>query len=87
MESFCRSAEGKSDGFVLVVTVLHAWSAISSCQFHGNGRDGKEDKPRFSAPQQSQERTFFSLPLDAGSKLPQSVQKIKEPIAAIVCAV
>lgn len=27
---------------------------------------------------------FFSLPLDAGRRLPQSVQKIKEPIAAMV---
>lgn len=27
IESFCRSAEGKSDGFVLVVTVLQGWSA------------------------------------------------------------
>jgi hypothetical protein len=27
---------------------------------------------------------FFSLPLDAGSKFPQSVQKIKDPIAAIL---
>jgi hypothetical protein len=27
---------------------------------------------------------FFSLPLDAGRRLPQSVQKIKEPIAAIL---
>ncbi len=26
IESFCRSAEGKSDGFVLVVTVLQGWS-------------------------------------------------------------
>jgi len=55
--------------------------------FMGMEDMAKKDKPRFSAPQQSQERTFFSLPLDAGSKLPQSVQKIKEPIAAIVCAV
>jgi len=27
---------------------------------------------------------FFSLPFDAGRRLPQSVQKIKEPIAAMV---
>lgn len=27
IESFCRSAEGKSDGFVRVVTVFHGWSA------------------------------------------------------------
>ncbi len=27
---------------------------------------------------------FFSVPLDAGRRLPQSVQKIKEPIAAMV---
>jgi hypothetical protein len=27
---------------------------------------------------------FFSLPLDGGRRLPQSVQKINEPIAAIL---
>jgi hypothetical protein len=42
-----------------------------------------QDQPLFSAPQQSQWRMFFSVPLDAGKRLPQSVQKIKEPMAAI----
>lgn len=42
------------------------------------------DQPLFSAPQQSQCRMFFSVPLDAGRRLPQSVQKMRDPIAAIV---
>ena len=39
--------------------------------------------PGFSAPQQWQCKIFFSLPLDAGRRSPQSVQKINDPIAAI----
>lgn len=40
--------------------------------------------PGFSAPQHSQCKIFFAVPLEAGRRLPQSVQKIKEPIAAMV---
>ena len=42
------------------------------------------DAPLFSAPQHSQLRIFFTLPLDTGSKLPQSVQNTRDPIAAIL---
>jgi hypothetical protein len=56
-----------------------AWS-----ETHAPTLPRTEDQPLFSAPQQSQWRIFFSLPLDAGRRLPQSVQKIKEPIAAMV---
>lgn len=44
----------------------------------------KKTIPLFSAPQHSQWRMFFSLPFEGGRRLPQSVQKITEPIAAIL---
>jgi hypothetical protein len=42
------------------------------------------DIPLFSAPQHSQLNTFLSLPFVEGNRLPQSVQKTRDPIAAIV---
>jgi hypothetical protein len=41
----------------------------------------------FSAPQHSQLKTFLSVPLLAGRRFPQSMQKTREPIAAIALCV
>lgn len=49
---------------------------ISSCQ--------TENSPRLRAPQTSQIRIAFSDPVDSCSRLPQSVQKMREPIAAML---
>lgn len=40
--------------------------------------------PGFSDPQQSHLRIFLSLPLEADKRLPQEVQKIRDPMAAIL---
>lgn len=43
-------------------------------------------RPLFSAPQQSQISTVFLLPVELSSRLPQSVQKTRDPIADILAA-
>jgi len=40
-------------------------------------------KPLFSAPQQSQTRIVFLFPVELSNRLPQSVQKTRDPIADI----
>lgn len=47
-------------------------------------RGGALCKPLFSAPQQSQTRTVFLFPVELSNRLPQSVQKTRDPIADIL---
>ncbi|GJD00712.1 hypothetical protein ColKHC_09537 [Colletotrichum higginsianum] len=64
--SFCRNWDGKSEGFVWVTIVLEPFGVRAT------NTPAAVNLPLLSAPQQSQVRMFFSVPMDAGSKLPQS---------------
>ena len=44
-------------------------------------------KPLFSAPQQSQTRIVFLFPVELSNRLPQSIQKTRDPIADILAVV
>lgn len=44
----------------------------------------KVDEPLFSAPQHSHFRIESLIPLEGSSRLPQSVQKTRDPIADIL---
>lgn len=86
-DSFWRRSEGKSEGFDLVIMVFEAvskrFSSVESPSLSSQ-RQYWFHSPRFSAPQHSHCRMFFELPLDEGSRLPQSVQKTRDPMAAIL---
>lgn len=85
IESFCRKREGKSEGFVVVVIVLGGWSGQSAASVsQSHGQNLGLAIPGFSDPQQSHLRMFLSLPLEADKRLPQEVQKIRDPMAAIL---
>ena len=58
--------------------------AVSACVRIGGG-DKSRDKPLFSVPQHSHFRIEFFIPLEGSSRLPQSVQKTRDPIADILC--
>lgn len=85
--SFCLRKDGKSEGFVCVTVTLEPVSASTreKCRQKDNQSAAWEaNLPLFSAPQHSQRNTFLCVPLVAGRRLPQSVQKTRVPIAAIV---
>jgi hypothetical protein len=81
--NFCLKNEGKSEGFVCATVTLEPVSAQRIR--HVVKHRPTVYKPRFSAPQHSQCRTFRWVPFVVGKRLPQSVQKTRVPIAAIVC--
>lgn len=62
----------------------HVSKLLSTTWYNKIGPLHERNAPLFSAPQQSQFKIFLTLPLDTGRRLPQSVQNIRDPIAAIV---
>jgi len=89
MESFCRSNEGKSEGLLIVTVVFDAvsdWEAVVSKIYSEDLNECalRRYRPLFSAPQQSQCRMFLTLPFETGKRLPQSEQKTKDPIVAML---
>lgn len=80
-----RSEDGKASGFDWVVIVFAEVStclldcALAKMAAHYH----EEDIPLHFAPQTSQVRVVCCRPLLLSSKLPQSVQKTREPIADI----
>lgn len=55
--------------------------SLESCTALTKSTPAAMSLPLLSAPQQSQVRVFFSVPIDAGRRLPQSVQKTRVPMA------
>lgn len=80
---FARRAEGNAVGFDRVTTVLEEVSAISLLDCAGANIQ-IHCVPLHDAPQMAQVRITFLLPALLSSRLPQSVQKMSEPIADIV---
>lgn len=89
VDNFWRRYEGKSEGLDCVTMVFEAVSWGESCQPKQNLLQHllflqPAHSPWFSAPQHSHCRMFFELPLEAGKRFPQSVQKTRDPIADIL---
>ena len=80
-ERFARSAEGKAVGFERVTTVLEEVSVTSQGRCW---RLGTQDIPLHEAPHMVQVKMAFCLPALPSSRLPQSVQKTREPMADIL---
>lgn len=80
-DRFCLSSEGKSAAFVLVMLVV---KAVSRNNQYLHSTRKKSRKPLFSFPQHSQIRIALSFPVELSSRLPQSVQKTREPMADIL---
>lgn len=80
-DRFCLRSEGKEEALVDVSIVLDAvsvtWSDLRADATNAS-------KPLFSAPQQSQTRIVFLLPVELSRRLPQSVQKTRDPTADIL---
>lgn len=77
------SAEGNAEGFdsetMVSGTVSEDMLAYQSPEnFHPKAQ--LNHSPLFRAPQTMQCRVAFASPVDSRSRLPQSVQKIKEPM-------
>jgi hypothetical protein len=79
-DRFCRRREGKEDAFVFVVMVFEVVSARIRI---GAGRN-RGNKPLFSVPQHSHFKIESLVPLEGSSRLPQSVQNTRDPIADIL---
>lgn len=54
---------------------------LISCHSLSPQSNKKQNQPWFLAPQISHSRTAFASPVDSRRRFPQSVQKIKDPIA------
>jgi hypothetical protein len=81
-DRFARREDGKAVGFECVTTVLDEVSEESrSAWQHGYTAQCSESAPLQDAPQTAQVKTAFCLPALPSSRLPQSVQKTREPIA------
>lgn len=79
-DRFWRKRDGNEAGLVHVMMVLDAVSETCREQMLPKARR-KSCKPLFSAPQQSQSRIAFMLPVELCNRFPQSVQKTRDPIA------
>jgi len=78
---FCLIKEGKDEALVEVVIVVEAVSAWGK-NLRPKQTEGYE--PLFSAPQQSHFKIVFLFPVELSRRLPQSVQKTRDPIADIL---
>lgn len=84
-ERFARSDDGKAVGFDCVTTVLDEVSAgaipLDTIRKHVTI---ETSTPLHVAPQMAHVNMTFFLPALPSSRLPQSVQNIREPIADMV---
>ena len=81
--------EGKALGLETVVMEVVAVSGIVPSELIARGGSllpfsCKNDLPLFSVPQTSQVRSTFLLPDEPSRRLPQSVQKTRDPMAAMM---
>jgi hypothetical protein len=79
-DRFCRKREGKEEGFVVVVMVFE----VVSTRIRIGSRRNRGNEPLFSVPQHSHFKIESLTPLEGSSRLPQSVQKTRDPIADIL---
>ena len=90
-ERFDRNAEGKAEGFDLVVITVDEGSVSSKLGTHSLRVARVKPLsihhvaavPSFCAPQTSHIRIAFLSPVDPSRRSPQSVQKTREPIAVM----
>lgn len=90
---FALREEGNAFGLDSETTVFAAASKSLLAKVHRQNKRRKDSDrvnenvenviPRFFVPQMSQLRTALASPVDSFKRLPQSVQKINDPIADI----
>lgn len=80
------SVDGKALGLdsEIIVFGIVSEGIYSQCKLIDTHSQSMFNSPLFRAPQTWQARTLVGSPVDSGRRFPQSVQKIKEPIADMV---